>query len=628
MSLLYFMKRLAPSFALFMIVQLSVRIIFTAWMFHALEPYDILKSLSVGIVFDLATYSLFILPYIFYLLLLPASWHNTKFDRIATHSAFVIFSSLVIFDVASEYAFWQEFSVRYNFIAVDYLVYAREVLGNIWESYPVVPIFMGIIIIVGGVYAVMRKKLIPSTLDSVSITSRIAFAGGFILLTIIGYQALSLRDKAISENNYTNEITANGIYSLFSAFKNNELSYQDFYITYEDIEKRPLPLIGVMDVRSDKPRQFKNVVFIMMESMSAEFMGRYGAKGNFTPNLDVLAKSSLNFSNLYATGTRTVRGLEALTLSIPPSPGRSIVKRPNNENLFSLGYIFKDRGYRTKFIYGGYGYFDNMNYFYENNGFEIVDRTDLSDEEVTFSNAWGVADEDLFKKTIKEAQRDYGKGKPFMYMVMTTSNHRPYTFPKNTANIPVEGGGRMAGVRYADYAIGRFLEDAKNESWFNDTIFVIVADHTAGAAGKTSLPPSRYHIPAMFYAPGLIKPQEINKLASQIDLPVTLLSVLGFDYKSRFVGRDIMKNAFVERAFIATFQKLGIYQNGTVTFVEPVKAYGLENELGTLEDKQKVASEALLSVVTNYERASLWKTNHRKLSSTLAERAQATSDIR
>ncbi|WP_340151977.1 sulfatase-like hydrolase/transferase [uncultured Sneathiella sp.] len=628
MSLLYFMKRLAPSFALFMIVQLSVRIIFTAWMFHALEPYDILKSLSVGIVFDLATYSLFILPYIFYLLLLPASWHNTKFDRIATHSAFVIFSSLVIFDVASEYAFWQEFSVRYNFIAVDYLVYAREVLGNIWESYPVVPIFMGIIIIVGGVYAVMRKKLIPSTLDSVSITSRIAFAGGFILLTIIGYQALSLRDKAISENNYTNEITANGIYSLFSAFKNNELSYQDFYITYEDIEKRPLPLIGVMDVRSDKPRQFKNVVFIMMESMSAEFMGRYGAKGNFTPNLDVLAKSSLNFSNLYATGTRTVRGLEALTLSIPPSPGRSIVKRPNNENLFSLGYIFKDRGYRTKFIYGGYGYFDNMNYFYENNGFEIVDRTDLSDEEVTFSNAWGVADEDLFKKTIKEAQRDYGKGKPFMYMVMTTSNHRPYTFPKNTANIPVEGGGRMAGVRYADYAIGRFLEDAKNESWFNDTIFVIVADHTAGAAGKTSLPPSRYHIPAMLYAPGLIKPQEINKLASQIDLPVTLLSVLGFDYKSRFVGRDIMKNAFVERAFIATFQKLGIYQNGTVTFVEPVKAYGLENELGTLEDKQKVASEALLSVVTNYERASLWKTNHRKLSSTLAERAQATSDIR
>ena len=628
MSLLYFMKRLAPSFALFMIVQLSVRIIFTIWMLHALEPYDILKSLSVGIVFDLATYSLFILPYIFYLLLLPASWHNTKFDRIATHSAFVIFSSLVIFDVASEYAFWQEFSVRYNFIAVDYLVYAREVLGNIWESYPVVPILLGIVITVGGVYAAMRKKLIPSTLDSVSITSRIAFAGGFILLTIIGYQALSLRDKAISENNYTNEITANGIYSLFSAFKNNELSYQDFYITYEDIEKRPLPLIGVMDVRSDKPRQFKNVVFIMMESMSAQFMGRYGAKGNFTPNLDALAKISLNFSNLYATGTRTVRGLEALTLSIPPSPGRSIVKRPNNENLFSLGYIFRDRGYRTKFIYGGYGYFDNMNYFYENNGFEIVDRTDLSDEEVTFSNAWGVADEDLFKKTIKEAQRDYGEGKPFMYMVMTTSNHRPYTFPKNTANIPVEGGGRMAGVRYADYAIGRFFEDAKNEPWFNDTIFVIVADHTAGAAGKTSLPPSRYHIPAMFYAPGFIEPQEINKLASQIDLPVTLLSVLGFDYKSRFVGRDIMKNAFVERAFIATFQKLGIYQNGTVTFVEPVKAYGLENELGTLEDKQKVASEALLSVVTNYERASLWKTNHRKLSSTLAERAQATSDIR
>ncbi|WP_373085393.1 LTA synthase family protein [Sneathiella sp.] len=627
MPLLYFIKRLAPSFTLFMIVQFIIRMIFTIWKFQALGAYDILKSLSFGLVFDVATYSLFILPYVFYLLLLPARWYNTRFDRIATHVAFILFAGLVIFDIASEYAFWQEFSVRFNFIAVDYLVYAREVLGNIWESYPVIPISLGILVVIGVVYVVMRGRLIPSSFGSVSFSSKIGFIGGFLLLTFIGYQALSLRNKIISDNTYANEIAANGIYSLFSAFKNNELSYEKFYITYEDLEKTPLPAVEVAEVRSNNPQQLKNVVFVTMESMSAEFMKRYGAKGDFTPNLDFLALNSLNFSNLYATGTRTVRGLEALTLSIPPSPGRSILKRPNNENLFSLGYIFKDRGYRTKFIYGGYGYFDNMNYFYENNGFDIVDRTDLADDEITFSNTWGVADEDLFKKTIKEARKDYDEGKPFMYMVMTTSNHRPYTFPENAANIPVEGGGRIAGVRYADFAIGRFLEEAKKEPWFEDTVFIFVADHTAGAAGKSSLPPSRYHIPAMFYAPALIKPRDVSKVASQIDLPVTLLSVLGFDYKSLFAGGDILQSSFKERAFIATYQKLGIYQDDRVTFVEPVKSYGVEDKQGTLETKPKGASGSLLSVVTNYERASLWNINHKKLPSTLATGAQLTKDL-
>ncbi len=617
MALQYFARRLAPSFVVFVLVQFVIRLIFTVWTFQNLGFADIVKSYATGIVFDLATYSLFILPYIVYLLVLPTRWLNTRLDRIATHICFVIFAGMVIFDIASEYAFWQEFAVRFNFIAVDYLVYAREVLGNIWESYPIIPLSLGILTLVGIAYYFFKDTLLPTQVPNITLQSKASVLVGFLCLAFGGFYAVSLDFKNVTNNNYANEIAANGIYSLFSAFRNNELAYKKFYITYEDITHSDLPATPPRLVRAARPEMRKNVIFIVMESMSAAYMNRYGSNADFTPNLDALAAQSLNFSNMYATGTRTVRGLEALTLSIPPSPGRSIVKRPGNENLFSLGEVFHDRNYHNKFIYGGYGYFDNMNYFFKNNGFDVVDRVDMSDDEITFSNVWGVADENLFAKVITEARADSQTGNPFMYMVMTTSNHRPYTFPENNAGIPTEGGGRIAGVRYADYAIGKFFESAKKEPWFENTVFVIVADHTAGAAGKSSLPPGRYHIPAMIYAPGMIAPREVEKVASQIDLPVTLLSLLGFSYKSEFYGQDILDEAFSERAFIATHQKLGILADDKVTFVEPVKKYGIETASGDVMAASEVEPKSLTDVVLSYESASQWKSNHKKLATTL-----------
>ena len=135
----------------------------------------------------------------------------------------------------------------------------------------------------------------------------------------------------------------------------------------------------------------------MVESLSAEYMGAFGDDRGWTPNLDDLAKRSLFFDNFYATGTRTVRGMEAVVLSVPPTPGRSIIKRPDCHDMFSSGFIFKEKGYENKFIYAGHGYFDNMNDFFSHNGFVMIDRTDMNSDEITFSNVWGVCDEDLFK---------------------------------------------------------------------------------------------------------------------------------------------------------------------------------------------------------------------------------------
>ena len=613
----YYINRIKPIFFLFMAVQFIIRLIFTIYELPHLEYVNILKSFGMGIVFDISTFSLLILPYVLYLLCLPRGWHHGKFDRIFTHILMIAYIFGFIFDIGAEYTFWQEFAVRFNFIAVDYLVYADEVLGNIMESYPMGLIITAIVIVVAIIYFAIRRTFIPK-LSVPVLSQKLTALGIFIAVTGGLYVSLSNEHKEITDNNYANEITSNGIYSLFSAFKNNALEYDKFYLTYHDVTKQDLPDYKPYITQSNNPEHNKNVIFIMMESMGADFMKTYGNPKDLTPTLDGLTGKSLNFSRLYATGTRTVTGLEALSLSIPPSPGKSIVKRQNNEHLASLGYVFKDKGYDTKFIYGGFGYFDNMNYFFENNGFDIVDRNSMTSDEVGFANIWGVADEYLFNRTIREASKTYQKNQPFMYMVMTTSNHRPYTFPKNPVGIPESGGGRDAGVRYADYAIGKFLSDAQKQAWFKDTVFVIVADHTAGASGKTSLPPVRYHIPAMIYAPDFIKPQDVNKIASQIDLPVTLLDVLGFDYHSKFFGKNILDKDFVQRAFLTTNQKLGIYQNNSVTFIEPVKSFGAESEQGEILDKTiSIDSPILKNVILHYQTASSWNTIYQKFPTTL-----------
>lgn len=264
-----------------------------------------------------------------------------------------------------------------------------------------------------------------------------------------------------------------------------------------------------------------NIVLLTIESFSARYMGSNGDERNLTPNFDALRKQSMYFNNFYATGTRTDRGLEAITLAIPPTPGRSIVKRIGRESGFaSLGQQLSTVGYDSVFVYGGRGYYDNINPFFSGNGYRVVDQSSVTESEIHCKNAGGMADEDLYKQTLKLADADDAKQQPFLLQLMTTSNHRPYTYPDGRIDIP-SGNGRDGAVKYTDYAIGRFLEQARSKSWFDSTIFVFVADHTCGSAGKEDLPISNYQIPLLIYAPKLIEARESEQLASQIDLAPT-----------------------------------------------------------------------------------------------------------
>jgi phosphoglycerol transferase MdoB-like AlkP superfamily enzyme len=351
-----------------------------------------------------------------------------------------------------------------------------------------------------------------------------------------------------------------------------------------------------------------NVMLVMIESLSAGYMGIYGDKKNLTPHIDALTQKSLFFSNFFATGTRTVRGMEAVTMSVPPTAGRSIVKRPENHNMFGMGWVFKEKGYDNKFIYAGHGYFDNMNEYFGHNGFDIVDRNSFEENEITFSNVWGVCDEDLFAKSIKEADSSYAKNQPFFSFIMTTTNHRPFTYPEGKIDIPSHSG-RWGGVKYTDYAVHTFLEKASKKPWFDDTLFVFVADHNGGSSGKNDLPLYRYKIPFFIYAPKLIGAQTIPKVSSQIDVAPTLFALLGWNYKSKFYGKDILSKNFKPKALIGTYQKLGLYQEDRLTILMPdgtAKSYAVE-ALGLHSNRYEerdILKKDLEDIITYYQSAS------------------------
>ncbi len=533
----------------------------------------ILKS----IVFDGALIAYFFTP----VLLFKIS--GLKWNRFMISLQCVMLLALLVSSLF-EPAFILDMDARYNFVAVDYLIYTHEVLTNIWESYPVFGILLGVTALFSIlVFSVFRLGAPISWFEPFQDASwRKRAAWGAACVFAAGLLHVSIQEQKWILNLPVGlqEISKNGTYSIFSAYRNNSINFDRFYSTVSpeeaqaverrEIRARPVHSDGRRRVLKSPLPAHPNVVVVLMESMSARFMKSYGGPADLTPNLDELARSGLWFSETFSTGTRTVRGIEAVMLSLPPTPGQSIVRRPDVGHLYTLGTEFHQRNYRTQFVYGGRGFFDNMGPFFEESGFTVVDRSSFAQNEVSFETAWGVCDEDLFDQSISLADQSVREKKPFLQVILTTSNHRPYRYPDGRVSTQ-SGTTREGAIQYSDYSIGRFIQKAKTRPWFDETIFVFVADHNASVAGGVEVQPRDYLIPMIFYAPMLLKPTHIREVASQIDLGPTLYDLLGWKYdQDRFFGSSIL-SAPAREAFMGTYQNIGRMKGGEFVLLKPRK---------------------------------------------------------
>ena len=421
---------------------------------------------------------------------------------------------------------------------------------------------------------------------------RVGYAIAAVALPVSSIGVASVDQMGWTGNAYADELAGNGLFTFSAAMRRNELDYDRFYATMpqEDadrilaslgVERKSLlasaaPGTAVADTVGRRaaspvtsrrmPARPRHVVLIMVESLSAEFLGAYGRRRASPPTSTASRGRGSSSPMSYATGTRTVRGLEAASIvGTPPVPGQSIVRRPDNEHLTTVGGLLERQGYQTSFVYGGFGYFDNMNAYFGGNDYRVVDRVDFPKSSIVFENVWGVADESLFANVLSVIDDSAARGKPSFTHVMTTSNHRPFTYPDGRIDIP-SPGGRDGGVKYTDCAIGKFIDDARSKPWFDETLFVIVADHCASVAGKTKLPVGGYRIPLIFYAPKLLAPGEFTATMSQIDLPPTILDVLRAEGEGEFFGARCSRRPRARpRAFISNYQALGYLKNGVLT---------------------------------------------------------------
>ena len=454
-----------------------------------------------------------------------------------------------------------QYDSRPDYIYVEYLVYPREVFSMLLASYGLLMLLVGSITFASvlvvwrlsrGATHIPSYRRLPGALLLTPVVILVIFA---MIRSTLDHHPVNPSTVAFTTDSMVNQLALNSPYTLIYAIYEQNRDAKGGFANYGRMDEdkalsvvvESAGLAGQVDLQSDTPTMHNqtatrrlerplNLVIVLEESLGSEFVGSLGGK-NLTPNLDGLADEGIWFERLYATGTRSVRGIEAIVSGFPPTAKRSVVKLTDTQNnFFTIANVLEKHNYQTSFIYGGSAHFDNMRRFFLNNGFQtVIDQKDFEDPQ--FTATWGVSDEDLFMKAHEylEAQGD----QPFFSLVFTSSNHKPFEIPagKVESRTGPEGAQEMA-VAYADYALGEFLAMARTSNYWDNTVFLIVSDHNSRVKGAHLVPIEHFHIPGVILGSG-IEPRLVPGITSQIDLLPTLLSLLGVDSRHPAIGRDL-----------------------------------------------------------------------------------------
>jgi phosphoglycerol transferase MdoB-like AlkP superfamily enzyme len=599
---------LAPVIVLGLALRPILYVTFHSGAFDALA---LLASLAAGVLFDALAALIAFGPVLIGLALFR--WRFLARPAVRATLLTALYTALC-FNVAVEYFFFEEFNARFNNIAVDYVLYPYEVVGNVWQSYNV-PLFLVLSLACGIALCFAAMRWLRGVQFG-PLPWRARWRAGSIALASIALACVATIavPSEISSDRIVSEVAQNGLAQLVRAFQSAGLDFPLYYRTLPTpvARERAAGVLGFAPPSADalaadaerfalqkklvpqaitRPAQ---VVVILEESLGSEFVGALGATARAaTPNLDRWCPDGLLLTNLVANGNRTVRGLEGVLCSFAPLPGDSIVKRDKSENVASVARVMSAAGYRTAFFYGGYGVFDEMKPFMSANGWQdFVEQPDYPDD--AFRTIWGVADEYIFDAMIARqlAQRD--KGEPFFGTLMSVSNHKPYTFPEGRVHPTPQQHGRLGAVLYADYCIGRYLDQLREKGLLDSTLVLIVGDHGARVYGAEAIPTESYRIPALFITPDARwHGRRIERLCSQVDLLPTLLSLAGIATTAPFFGSDLLgAPPDGGRAFVHHNRDVGILTDRALAVLGLRMAVTYYTRSGRDSDVFELASDA------------------------------------
>lgn len=616
----------------FLLIGLSITTLSRFFLFILFEE-RVVETPSYWFIFPIGLrMDLILLCYILFIpfalvCLLPDTFLNKI--RVFFTVYFVLFLSLILFLELATPNFIGQYDTRPNQLFIQYLIYPKEVFQMLYKGF-LLSVIVTFLLIVGFIYILIKRRKKLFGIVPVSYKTKLALFPLIAFLLFFGARSSLTSKRPINSSNaifssdqLTNCLGLNSFYTVAFALYSmkNEGNCDKIYgkmnsteaisrvkkymnVNNSDFVDKESPLLHIQhsDTLVENPY---NVVIILEESLGAEYVGCLNGLP-LTPEFDKLTKEGLLFTNLYSTGTRSVRGIEAVVTGFLPSPSESVVKLSNSQtDFYTIASLLKSKGYDTSFIYGGMDNFDNMGAFFNGNGFDhLIDEEKFDTKVSVFQGTWGWSDEDVLKKA--NTYFISLKSKPFVSLVFTSSNHEPFEYPegriklfdkqKNTVN---------NAIKYADYSIGNFFEMAKKEAYYKNTIFVIIADHNTRTYGKHLVPIHKFHIPALIIGPNFPKGEKYTKLCSQIDIQPTFLSKIGMNLYTPMPGRNLflLPESTKGRAMMQ-FNDINAFRVGNqVIIMQPYKdplQFKVEKDtiFTPVALNKELAEDALANVIT------------------------------
>jgi phosphoglycerol transferase MdoB-like AlkP superfamily enzyme len=391
-----------------------------------------------------------------------------------------------------------------------------------------------------------------------------------------------------------NHAAINPVWNLvYSLTEKKEMTFE---VEFFNKEKELALLDRLNTEKGDTKRVLKtyrpNLIFIILESFTAQVLERNGGMPEVAPNFNSLLQEGIYFDNFYASGDASAKGLGAILAGYPSLPSSFIIKFESKvESIPGVGKELAELGYTNKFYYGGDIDFAHIRSFLIHNRFDdIISIRDFPASE-RISN-WGVPDHIVFRRFLEETNR---AKEPFCHAFFTLSSHAPYDVPME----PVFKGKSkidkiLNSIHYTDKALGQFIHDAKQQSWWDSTLVILVADHGASIEDIVNYDREKFHIPMLMLGGALTKKDTIvSKYGNQTDIPATLYSQMELNSERYIFSRDLLSDDSLSYTFYTFHKGIG-YLDDTSHIVYDLTSSQFIVEQGMVDETKRNTLKALL----------------------------------
>lgn len=569
---------------------------------------------------------------------------NIAFIR-SQHYFLLLLYSLAFAICAMDLAYFQQFFSRFSMAAFQWVETPAFMLSMIVEEpsywWPIIPFFLLWFLF----YFLQRKNIQQFIFETKNTSATEVKSFDFkqlgIGLLVLGLLFLAIRGRTnlkspirvgtayFSNYAFANQLGLNPVFTLIRSYidankkQNQSLTFVDDQLAIRQVKTwlqrsdglfpdHPLAKEILPDTVLEKR---PNIVLIMMESMSAAKMERYGNTEKLTPYLDQLANTGYSFDNIYTAGIHTFNGVYSTLFSFPALLDKHPMKQVVIPKYGGMASALKREGYSTLYFTTHDDQFDNIGGFLSNNDFdEVIAQKNYPATEI--KSTLGVPDDYMFQFALSKLNALHQSEQPFFAALMTSSDHGPYYIPDYFK--PQQKSIKKQVVEYADWSIRQFMEAAAQEDWFEQTLFVFIADHGAPMEIHYEIPLNYHHSPLIFYAPHFLKtPKTFTQIGGQIDVFPTTMGLLQIPYINNTLGIDLLKTS---RPFIyfSADRKLGVIDQEHLLIIREngsssLYAYrekDLTNQISAFPEKAKRMKQYVWSNL----QAAQWLIEHGKTS--------------